>query len=144
MDDALDPIIASWNTGRFAEAADRLEEVWAGEVGARRECLRGMIHVAMGLYYAGVGDGDAARSKLTMAQRLLAPFAGNVLGVDVVDLRTAVAAILTRVEQGGSQNGPSGFLGGVSVPRLDAGFATVRHEVQRVGARHESCGLPEV
>jgi len=39
MDDDLVPGIASWNARRFAEAADRLEDVWVGEVGARRECL---------------------------------------------------------------------------------------------------------
>lgn len=120
MDDDLDLAIAAWNAGKFADAADRLEEVWAGEVGARRDCLRGLIHAAMGLHYAGVGDADSARSKLKTAQRLLAAAPSEGLGMDLESLRSAVAEILTRSTRDRTQRDPSDVLRGVLLPRWNA------------------------
>lgn len=117
-EDDLGPGIASWNAGEFAEAADHWEEVWVGEVGASRECLRGVIHAAMGLHYAVAGDPDAARSKLATAARLLAPFPGSFLGLDIQSLRSAVGMIRARVERENGDGAPSGFLGDVALPRL--------------------------
>lgn len=97
MVDDLSRCLASWNAGRFSEAADRFEDLWAGEVGERRDCLRGLIHAAMGLHYAAAGDADAAGSKLATAAQLLAPFPADFLGLDLDALRGGVGMVRARL-----------------------------------------------
>jgi len=98
MNDELLPGITAWNAGQYCEAADRFEDVWVGEVGPQRECLRGLIHAALGLHYAVATDVDAAVAKLAIAERLLAPFPADFLGLDLEGLRSRVAAIRARLE----------------------------------------------
>jgi hypothetical protein len=90
--------VAAWNAGRYSEAADRFEEVWAGEVGQRRACLRGVIHAAMGLHYLGVGDLGRARAKLVTAARLLEPLPDVMCDLDLHDLRTGLTPICACLE----------------------------------------------
>jgi Domain of unknown function (DUF309) len=106
MDKELHLGVALWNGGRFSEAADRFEDVWVGELGVRRECLRGLIHAAMGLHYAAAGDVDAARSKLAMAARLLAPLPADFMGLDLDGLRSEVGALRVRIEAKDIPDGP--------------------------------------
>ena len=119
--------IASWNAGQFSEAADHFESVWVGEVGARRECLRGLIHAAMGLHYAVAGDVDAARSKLATAARLLAPFPADFLGLDVDGLRSGVGALRARVDAMKDFGKSPGPLRELRLPRLLSLPAGSRH-----------------
>jgi hypothetical protein len=118
MEDELLPGIASWNAGEFCATADRFEDVWVGEVGARRECLRGLIHAAMGLHYAVSGDVGAARSKLATAARLLAPFPADFLGLDLDGLRSGVGEIRRHCEAIGNQRIPPVALKDGWMPRL--------------------------
>lgn len=120
MDDDFPVGIACWNAGRLSEAADHFESLWVGEVGAHRECLRGLIHAAMGLHYATAGDVDAARSKLTTAARLLAPFPARFLGLDLDELRSGIRALCARLDAMHSTGGPVVGLGGAGLPRLRA------------------------
>lgn len=110
--------VASWNGGRFSEAADRFEDVWVGEVGARRGCLRGLIHAAMGLHYAAAGDVDAARSKLATAARLLGPCPAEFLGLDLDGVRSGVGALRVRIEAEDISDGPPVGLSDGRFPRL--------------------------
>jgi hypothetical protein len=118
MGDELLPGVEAWNAAEFAEAADRFEEVWVGEVGARRACLRGVIHAAMGLHYVVAHDVDAALSKLSTAARLLAPLPADVLGLDLGGLRSAIGAIQVRLAAVRERGDPSGVLGAEILPRL--------------------------
>jgi hypothetical protein len=97
--------VAAWNAGRYSEAADRFVEVWAGEVGQRRACLRGVIHAAMGLHYLGVGDLERARAKLKTAARLLDTLPGDACGLDLNDLRAGLAAIRTCLDPNSTGSG---------------------------------------
>jgi hypothetical protein len=118
MDDELLSGIAAWNAGEFAEAADRFEDVWFGEVGARRKCLRGVIHAALGLHYVVAQDVDAALSKLSTAARLLTPFPADFLGLDLHSLRCAVGAIQARLAAVRERGDPSVVLEAAIFPRL--------------------------
>jgi len=120
LDGELFSGVASWNAGRFCEAADRFEDVWVGEVGARRACLRGLIHVAMGLHYLGVEDAERARAKLATAARLLEPLAADELGLDLGHLRSGVALIRARLEAEKGGGDPLVAIRGVPLPRLRA------------------------
>jgi hypothetical protein len=108
--------LAFWEDGRYLEALEEFEHLWLREVGPRRQFLRGLIHAAIGFYYATRADVDAARSKLTVAADLLVGFPGDYLGVDVDGLRVGIASALAAVRQvqGGTIPGP----GDIPVPRL--------------------------
>ncbi len=120
MNDELLPGITAWNAGQFCEAADCFEDVWVGEVGPPRQCLRGLIHAALGLHYAIATDVDAAESKLAIAERLLAPFPADFLGVDLDGLRARLAVIRAHLEAlRGDRIAPAGLPEGL-LPRLSS------------------------
>jgi predicted metal-dependent hydrolase len=84
--------VAHWRQGRYLDAVEVFEELWAGEVGERRRFLQGVIHATMGCYYLTRQDWPSAESKLASAARLLAEVGDEVPGVDGHGLRAAIAA----------------------------------------------------
>jgi hypothetical protein len=83
--------VAHWRRGRYLDALEVFEALWAGEVGGRRRFLQGVIHTTMGSYYLTKQDWPSAESKLASAAGLLADVRDEVPGVDVHGLRTGIA-----------------------------------------------------
>jgi predicted metal-dependent hydrolase len=92
--------VAHWQAGKYLDAVEIFEDLWAGEVGARRRFLQGLIHAGMGSYYLSRQDWPSAASKLASAAGLLAGGANDVPGVDGRRLRDGIAAARAALEQG--------------------------------------------
>jgi len=129
MDAELLPGIDLWNVGEYLLAEEEFEHIWLTEAGERRQCLRGLIHAAMGFHYMSMRDIPSARSKLSSAGAILAGFAEDFIGLDLDGLRAGIAATraaLDSVGENGSFN-PAG----VPVPRLaPAAAGLAPHEGQ--------------
>ena len=121
--------IAFWNGGEYLPAEEEFENIWLTEVGPRRQCLRGLIHAAMGFHYLRMGDISSARSKLSSASAILARFAADFLGLDLDGLRAGIGAAQAALE---TVEGDGFFdLAGVPIPCLaPATAAGMRHEGQ--------------
>jgi hypothetical protein len=129
MDAELLPAIDLWNVGEYLLAEEEFEHIWLTEVGARRQCLRGLIHAAMGFHYMSMCDISSARSKLSSASAILAGFAADFLGLDLDGLRAGIAATRAALDTAG-ENGPFNPAG-VPIPRLaPAAAGLVPHEGQ--------------
>lgn len=129
MDAEILPGIALWNGGEYLLAEEEFESIWLTEVGARRQCLRGLIHAAMGFHYMRMGDISSARSKLSSASAILARFAADFLGLDLDGLRAGIAAAQVALKTAGEDG--SFDLAGVSIPCLTPATAgSTRQEGQ--------------
>ena len=91
--------VAHWQGERYLDAVEIFEELWAGEVGARRRFLQGLIHAGMGSYYLTRQDWPSAASKLVSAAGLLADARDDVPGVDGNTLRDDIAEARTALER---------------------------------------------
>jgi hypothetical protein len=91
--------IAHWQGGRHLDAVEVFEELWAGEVGARRRFLQGLIHAGMASYYLTRQDWPSAASKLASAAGLLADAGDAVPGVDGNTLRDGIAEARAALAQ---------------------------------------------
>jgi DUF309 family protein family protein len=92
MDAELLPGFILWNAGEYLLAQEEFEHLWLAEIGARRQCLRGLIHAAMGAHYVSMGDAPSARSKLASAAGILDGVAPETIGLDLDRLRAGLAA----------------------------------------------------
>ena len=110
-----------WNAGEYLRAEEELEHAWLTEAGARRRCLRGLVHAAMGFHYMTLRDVSSARSKLSSAASILAGFTSDVLGLDLDALRAGIAGARVALEGAGDDG--SFDPAGVPVPRLVSGVA---------------------
>ncbi len=108
--------VAHWQEGRYLDAVEVFEELWAGEVGAQRRFLQGLIHAAMGSYYLTRQDWPSAASKLASAAGLLANAQDDLPGVDGTRLRDGIGearAALERNRAIGAEHPAA-----ISLPRL--------------------------
>jgi DUF309 family protein family protein len=129
MDAELLPGIDLWNAGEYLLAEERFEDIWLREVGARRRCLRGLIHAAMGFHYLSLRDFSSACSKLSLAGAILAGFAADSLGLDLEGLRAGIAAAHSALQAAGEDG--SLDPADVPVPRLaPAAAGPAPHEGQ--------------
>ena len=108
--------VTLWNAGEYLPAEEEFEHIWLTEVGARRQCLRGLIHAAMGFHYMSMRYLSSARSKLSSASAILVRFAADFLGLDLDGLRVGIAAARAALETVGEDG--SVDPAGVVVPRL--------------------------
>jgi predicted metal-dependent hydrolase len=92
--------VAHWQAGQYLDAVEIFEDLWAGEVGARRRFLQGLIHAGMGTYYLTRQDWPSAASKLASGAGLLVGGRDDVPGVDGRRLRDGIAAARAALEQG--------------------------------------------
>jgi predicted metal-dependent hydrolase len=100
MDPLLDRGIRLFNTGRYFECHEVLEEAWTPEHGPRRLFLQGLIHVAVGFYHHTRGNPVGATRQLRKALRKLAPHAPVCEEVDVAGLCRDAGEALAAIESG--------------------------------------------
>lgn len=87
------------NAGRFFEAHEALEDALDGVSDAYWGLYLGLIQVAVGWHKLASGNDGAARM-LEIGLAKLAPFAGDVLGVDVASLRARAERDLGLLQAG--------------------------------------------
>jgi predicted metal-dependent hydrolase len=72
-----------FNTGRFFECHETLEDIWRAERRPLRQFYKGVIQVAAGFHHLGRNNYKGTVNKLESGTRYLEPFQPRYLGVDV-------------------------------------------------------------
>jgi predicted metal-dependent hydrolase len=75
-----------FNSGRFFEAHEVLEEIWRPAAGGTKQFLKGLIHAAVALYQYERRNLAAARSKHASTHYYLDPVGPACAGIDIEDL----------------------------------------------------------
>src|SRR5438034_11232668 len=104
----LDPVeirqlrqaIEEFNSGKFFECHDTLEEVWSGIRGPAREFFQGLIQVSVGFYHFGNANRGGALTMLERGLKRLARYPERYGGLDLRLLRREVAEWRARIEAG--------------------------------------------
>ena len=81
--------IELFNLGGFFACHDELEEVWTETIGPERDFYQGLIHVAVSLFHFEGGNLGGARKMYESAQRYLAPYGDEYMGIRLGQLRAA-------------------------------------------------------
>ena len=99
---ALAKGIAEFNSWRFYDCHETLEDVWRevgskGEEGTLADFCQGIIKIAAGFHHVLRGNQKGAVSLISDAFRLLEPYRPVTLGVDVEELLRDVKPCLERI-----------------------------------------------
>jgi predicted metal-dependent hydrolase len=108
--------VEEFNSGRFFECHDTLEEVWQGMRGPARDFFQGLIQVAVGFYHLRNGNLHGGESQLGRALNKLSGYGEEFLGLQVAVLRTELLLWLEALRSRPSLPDPL-----PSVPRLQWG-----------------------
>ena len=92
--------VEEFNSGKFFECHDTLEDVWHGIRGPARDLFQGLIQVAVGFYHLGNGNRIGAASQLEKGLARLSPYGDCYAGMDLATLRLGVQSWLARVRSG--------------------------------------------
>ena len=88
--DKLKAGIAFFNSGKFFEAHEALEDVWRQMQGPERDIMQAVIQVAVALHHHSTGNLDGARSVLARAAATLADAPDDFCGISLPPLRQAL------------------------------------------------------
>ncbi len=94
-----------FNSGRFFECHDTLEDVWRGVRGPARDFLQGLIQVAVGFYHLGNGNLRGAESQLEKGLGKLLGYGDDYLGMELLNLRRDVEHWLDKVRKSEKPHG---------------------------------------
>jgi predicted metal-dependent hydrolase len=86
-----------FNQQRYFEAHEELELAWRAEDGLVRELYRGILQVAVAFYHLLRGNYIGATKMLLRAQRWLAPYPEQCLGIQLAQFRQDVKNIEAEV-----------------------------------------------
>jgi hypothetical protein len=75
--------IEEFNTNRFFECHETLEDIWRAERRPLRQFYKGVIQVAAGFHHLGRNNWKGTVNKLESGTHYLEPFRPRYLGVDV-------------------------------------------------------------
>jgi predicted metal-dependent hydrolase len=107
--EALAKGIAEFNSWRFYDCHETLEDVWRevgskGEEGTLANFYQGIIKIAAGFHHVLRDNHHGAVTLLSDAFRLLEPFRPATLGVDVEELLAGVRPCLERIQALGPEH----------------------------------------
>jgi uncharacterized protein len=77
-----------FNQGKFMSAQTTLDEIWLDEEGQNKDFFGGLIQIAVSLYHLTNDNPEGARKIFSKARRMLSPYGGRYLGLD---LRTLIS-----------------------------------------------------
>ncbi len=108
MEPALDPgtILAiqkgidEFNSGKFFECHDTLEEVWQGIRGPARDFFQGLIQISVGFYHLSNGNLRGAESQIDKGLQKLESYGDRYAGMELAQLRREVRVWLDRIRAG--------------------------------------------
>lgn len=99
----LESGIRLFNSRRFFECHEVLEEEWTPERGPRRLFLQSLIHLAVGLYHAQRGNSTGASRQLRKGLRKLNGYLPCCEGIDTARLHREALAALECIEAGAEE-----------------------------------------
>ncbi len=97
--------IQEFNSGRFFECHETLEEVWRGVRGPARDFFQGLIQVAVGFHHLGARNLKGGRSQLEKGLGRLRSYPSPCMGIDLDALRRGAAVWLEWVRSVGETGG---------------------------------------
>jgi len=91
---------AEFNSGKFFECHDTLEDVWRGIRGPSRDFFQGLIQISVAFYHLRNGNLTGSRSQLEKALENLSDYGDSYAGMDLAILRREVQSWLDKVVSG--------------------------------------------
>ena len=101
--EALAKGVREFNSWRFYDCHETLEDVWRAEAGPLADFFQGIIKVAAAFHHLLRGEHKGAVNLLGHALTLLAPYRPTCLGVDVQRLIDEASACNERVRELGPE-----------------------------------------
>jgi predicted metal-dependent hydrolase len=98
---ALATAVRQFNSWRFWDCHETLEELWQQEETALADLYQGLIKAAAGFHHLLRRNGRGARLLLSGALALLQPFPSPCLGLDLQGLRQGIQRCLQELEAQG-------------------------------------------
>ena len=95
--------VRQFNSGRWFECHETLEELWLAESGPGRDLYKGVLQVAIACLHTRRGKYRGALSLLEGGCRYLEPFAGICLQLDVDALLHDARALRRQLERLGEE-----------------------------------------
>ena len=106
-----------FNSKKYFECHDLLEDAWTGTRGPERDFLQGLIHIAVGMYHVAAANHKGAVSQLGAGVVALEPFRPEQEGLDVDRLLDGAWRCLEKSEL--AEAGGSVTWSEDDVPRMD-------------------------
>ena|SRR5438093_1614436 len=97
--------VEEFNSGKFFECHDTLEEIWQGARGPARDFFQGLIQVSVGFYHLSNGNLLGAESQLEKGVEKLEGYGDSYAGMELSRLRTEVRGWLERLRSDGRLRG---------------------------------------
>src|SRR5213594_4198278 len=94
-----------FNSGKFFECHDTLEEVWQGIRGPARDFYQGLIQLAVGFYHLSNGNLIGAESQISKGLEKLEIYGDRYVGMDLARLRSEAGGWLQRIRAGDQLKG---------------------------------------
>jgi len=89
-----------FNSGKFFECHDTLEDIWQGIRGPARDFFQGLIQVSVGFYHLGNGNRIGAASQLEKGLAKLSSYGDCYVGMELETLRREAQSWLARIRSG--------------------------------------------
>lgn len=89
-----------FNSGKFFECHDTLEEVWQGIRGPARDFFQGLIQISVGFYHLRNGNRQGGESQLDKGLTKLENYGDSYAGMELANLRAGVRRWLEKVRTG--------------------------------------------
>ena len=95
---ALGIAVTQFNEGQYWQCHETLEEIWMPEEYPLRLFYHGLIKAAVGLLHLERHNRLGARLKLKDAERTLAPFVPDMMGIDIAKLLADIKQRLKLID----------------------------------------------
>ncbi len=95
---ALKLAVTQFNQGQYWQCHETLEEIWMSEEFPLRLFFHGLIKAAVGLLHLERHNRLGAKTKLKDAERTLAPFIPDMMGIDIAKLLADIKQRLELIE----------------------------------------------
>lgn len=102
----LEKGVADFNSGRFFECHDTLEEAWRWMKGPARNFFQGLIHIAVGFYHINLRNLSGGKSQLEKGLAKLAPYGDTFAGFDLTAVCAEARSWLDRIRSGEALSNP--------------------------------------
>jgi len=89
-----------FNSGKFFECHDTLEEVWQGIRGPARDFFQGLIQISVGFYHLRNGNRQGGESQLDKGLTKLENYGDSYAGMELANLRAGVRCWLEKLRAG--------------------------------------------
>ncbi len=119
--EALAKAVREFNSWRFYDCHETLEDVWRAEGGELADFYQGIIKVAAGFHHLLRGNHKGTINLLSPALTLLEPYRPSRLGVNVQRLLEEAGACYQRVRELGPKR--LSEFDRSTLPRIDQGAA---------------------